>query len=399
MSKSQDLPTLQADLREDYNAALNANVAARKKYQVAVAQRSPSAAHAVDAQEPPDLLALRLELLREQKRHATLAGLSDALEAIRYSHGKGTVANAPLVTEATSNVTNPKLDIPSLTGSLGQSMQRLELAVVQAHHQARREKALLKQAKISAPDPNVATPLAHVFALSAVRDELTKWLEDSLDRCQEGDGPPPEIDADAEPKKSDWDTMIDAEYERYLDGRRRLIAAVGELRAPLPPDGEEARDDHTKTSEHPEDSSTRTEAIDGLVAAIEARLLPYVQQKDLVHAHLSAAEKKMQKEIGMTAAMLDRLSDESQLLQAFPFLGHSERFQHATFAFGRKRDHNMEADAKDPIDERIAPWLFAADAAEIAYAGPAKKQIQLGNEALEKVLQNLDELRFLTASG
>ncbi|ETI20166.1 hypothetical protein G647_08200 [Cladophialophora carrionii CBS 160.54] len=358
------------------------------------ATRAPSREHSMAS-----LLDRYRELLRHQKRHATLVALKDELAEMKLASSGLTAGNLSTTTHEDLTETHSRPhQLETLAVSVRGAVQDLELAVVQAHQEAKREKALLDRAKSSTPDMNQRNPQSRRYAISAVRKELTEWLEQSLDKCQEshdtgerdGEG---EVENDGN-DDARWEAKIDDQYERYLDARRRLISAVTCLRTPLATQEREA----TVRITRPLSKSTARLEPTGVVNAIETRLLPSVQQHNTSQAHLTSLDEQLQKETTATINILDRLSDESQLLQAFPLLARSGRFEHAASAFGKKQDTPNE-EVQDTISKRLEPWLFAAKAADVASASSAEAYLQQGDEAVQAASRSLDTLRLVKGAG
>jgi hypothetical protein len=345
-----------------------------------------------------DLLDQYRELLRHQKRHATLVELKDELEAMKLSYGPIHI-DPGTTTDGNHAETHPR---PQQLGDLITSIKRfvhaLELDVVRAHEESQRENTLLDRVKFSAPDTTQSSPRIHQYALSAVRKELTGWLEQSLETCQESHSTL-EIDDEVEVDGSNarWEAKIDNQYERYLGARRRFIGAVASLRAPLPMQERKASVTVAESVGKPP-SLPHSLADTGVVNVIESRLLPFMQQQNTSQAHLTSLDEQLQKETTTTINILDRLSDESQLLQAFPVLAHSGRFEHAALAFGKKQD-DSEEEAPDEISKQLKSWLFAAKAADVASAGTVETYLQQGEKAIQAALRSLNALRLVKETG
>ncbi|OCT48038.1 hypothetical protein CLCR_04159 [Cladophialophora carrionii] len=383
--------------RENVSATHRSNELDTPTYR---ATRPPAREHSVAS-----LLDQYSELLRHQKRHATLVALKDELAGTKLSSSGHTAANLSTTTHEDLTETHSRPhQLETLAGSVRRAIQDLELAVVQAHREAKREKALLDRVKALTPDMNPLNPQSRRYALSAVRKELTEWLEQSLDKCQEshdtgergGEG---EGEGQVENDGNDdarWEAKIDDQYERYLNARRHLIGAVTCLRSPLAT--KERKDTVRVSITQPLSKSTARLEPTGIVNAIETRLLPSMQQHHTSQAHLTSLDEQLQKETTATINILDRLSDESQLLQAFPLLARSGRFEHAASAFGKKQDASNE-EVQDTISKRLEPWLFAAKAADVASASSAEAYLQQGDEAIQAASRSLDTLRLVKEAG
>ncbi|EXJ54730.1 hypothetical protein A1O7_10071 [Cladophialophora yegresii CBS 114405] len=367
------------------------------------------------------------ELLRHQMRHGTLVALRDELARMKFSSGRTAVDLRTNITHElpTQTQTHPlPHQLETLTVSINRAIQDLELAVVQAHREAKREKAVLERAKASTLDMNQRTPDCRRHAISAVRRELTTWLEQSLDKCQESHNHVAvELDGGVESEDNDvaepWEAKIDGQYERYLEARRHLIDIVACLRTPLPtptpPQERKAKGIVSVSATQALEKSTAQQVPHTLAAetgvgaenALETRLLPSMQQHNTAHAHLTSLDEQLGKETTATINMLDRLGEESQLLQAFPLLAHSGRFEHAASAFGnvKKQDRDTSTsdtegqDMQDTISKRLKPWLFAAQAADVASMSSVDAYLQKGDQAVHAASRSLDALRVVREAG
>ena len=385
-------------LRSEYLQAIRAKVAAKCQYDGAAARSFESAQDPEYKNDTTALLEQHLCLIRLQNRHAELVGLRDELEVARLSPGLAATDIRPVVAEAPVSTRPREDDLSVLSESIKQSMITLEMAVVQAHHEAKRQKALLDRVKSETADTNIATPERRGYAMSSVRKELTAWLEESLDKCQDASGAL-EADGDVDGQESDTasDANIDGQYERYLEARREILAAVADLRAPLPERESKALDD-SRVPVMQNATSTQTVEMTSILNAVEKWLLPSIQRRRVSRAHFELAEEQLQKEVRTTIDMLDRLGDESQLLQAFAILAGSGRFEHAASTFGNKQD-GPASETKGEISNRLDSWLFAAEAADVASTGTIEKQLQQGKEAMDTAMDNLNQLRLLGEAG
>ncbi|KIW62156.1 hypothetical protein PV04_10357 [Phialophora macrospora] len=357
------------------------------------AAQAPGSKHSTE-----DLLEQYRELLRHQRRHAILVALKDELEGVKLSSGF-TDVDIGTTTEGNLAETYPRLhQLETLTTSIKRFVHALELDVVRAREESKREKALLDRAKFMAAETNQSNPEIHRYALSAVRKELTDWLEQSLETCQESHSTPGiDVEVEVEGNDARWEAKIDSQYERYLQARRRLISGVACLRSPLPMQERKATVSVAE-SVGKSASLSHGRAQTGVVNVIESRLLPLMQQQNTSKAHLTSLDEQLQKETTTTINILDRLSDESQLLQAFPILAHSGRFEHAASAFGKKQD-NAEEEVLDEVSKRLKSWLFAAKAADVASADTVETYLQQGDKAIQAASRSLDALRLIKNTG
>ena len=387
---------LQVDgLRAEYLKAVQGNITARRQRAVITSQ--------IDAQTPNldtftgkqqgrgGLLERHVELLRLQKQNARLVMMKDELDAVQQSPSLANLDIGPNATGPISGRSASENEIESLVDSVNHCVKALEMAVIQARSQSVHQRGLLEGARSQSQSRPEATCRQRLQGMLAVRRELTAWLEDSLEKCQGENGMlEKEINEDERAGTIESEQKIDAQYEQYLDTRRRLLAAVAALRSPLPEkDPQEPSD--AESGSQPASRAPCFEASH--LNTIQKALLPVLQQQNVSQTHLTFAEEQLEDEISTTINTLDRLSDESQLLQAFPILARSGRFQHAAAAFGKQPD--PEDGTGDDISKRIGPWLFAAEAADVASTGTIQSQLSQGEDAIESASRMLAELKLL----
>lgn len=401
-------------LHAEYLQALQANVVAQRRCAEATqrmqeinadagANAVPRNAAGGDASST-NVLQRHLKLLRLQKQHGGLVSLKDEVEALRLGRGLSSfrIAVQPDA-DVPAAVSGPVDDetsrrIAKLVGLSDSLMKRLEIAVIQDQREAGRQAAMLESLKEQARPSSTYTVQQRVHALSSTRSELTAWLEESLEKCQD------EIDGGSrglEPAngkaigfdEAEMERKTDEEYERYLDARKRLLSAVSALKTEIPDPELQAECHESKAGEG---NTTQPPSLDfsHTLGFIEKSLLPTMQQHNITQQHLALAEEQLANEKESAIKVIERLSDESQLLQAFPMLAHSGRFQHASSVFGssKPRDQSVE---QDEMTQRIEPWLFSAEAADVAAASGIEKLVKQGKDAIESVSRSLTELRLL----
>ncbi|OAP55575.1 hypothetical protein AYL99_10548 [Fonsecaea erecta] len=389
---------LDANLKVEYLEAVRTNVAARRRYMEAVALAVPEAPHpdlpSRLATDQRDFLDQHLELSRLRKQSAQLTALNGEVNAILSS------SDLPMVPRGSTTVNPEAATVSSENGqqqdlprSIMQSIQALEMALVYARHEATQQKVLLDQAKSSMSEPGNASDERRLAALSVARKILTIWLQESLDKCQEGpDVWDDQVVDDARQTDEDVEAQIEMEYEQYLEARRQLLSVTAKLRALLPDKEKPRKIEDNKQVEQ----SFVSQATD-LVNAIERRLLSSMQQQRMSSSHVALVDEQIHKESTATINMLDRLSDESQLLQAFPLLAGSGRFVHATSIFGDKQKHDANVGTKDEVSKRLGPWMFAAEAADVASSGAIEKHLKQGREAMDEARRGLAAIQLKEA--
>lgn len=382
-------------LRAEYLEAVKINLAAQHRYDVL-------ASHTRDHLTPPDsqtatqpskaLIDQHVDLSRLQKQNASLVELKDELESLRLPQRTAALDNSCSSAEALPPGA-PKVasQIDLLSDSITRSIKALELAVVEAQLESEHQKTLFEDAKTQNADFGNATPQQRAQAMSKTQQELTAWLEENLDRCPAEESLLENSDdKNEEAQPSISDEQIDAQYERYLESRRRLLSAVRALTEPIAAVTPETVTASTGAVSTHLDEPTHNRFMN----KVEQSLLPALQQQHASQTHLIFTEEQLQKETSRMISVLDRLSDESQLLQAFPILAHSGRFEHATATFGKKFGP-LDDGEKDEVAARIEPWMFAAKAADVSSTGIMEKHLDRGKEAMEAAAKSLAELRIL----
>ncbi|KAL6249133.1 hypothetical protein RBB50_004196 [Rhinocladiella similis] len=395
-------------LMTEHASAIEENQLAQRKYEDALEERRrqspPDRGHDRDSgNDSRTLLDRHIELRSLQKKNTSLVVVKDELDKIKRSH-YSVEWDVRLATTQEQLGVRPdaRHDISVLDDTLMRHIKALEMAVVQAHLEAKAEKAKLDTARVRAQsDEYRVTPEQRVRAMLMTRRHLTTWLEESLEKCQSNVGYHGGEEEDVqEPRQNGeviTDVMIDQQYERYLDARKRVIDAVDKVRTPIlskEVDNSERRPDD---DDDDDDKAVRQQRFGdpALLNNIEKNLLPSLRQHSVVKAHLALISEQLDNEARATTSMLDRLSDESQLLQAFPILARSGRFEHAASAIGAKSEARAEREVGDEVARHLKPWLFAAEAADVASSGNLEKQLGQGREAMQAVSKSLAEWSLL----
>jgi hypothetical protein len=392
-------------LRNEYLEAVEENRAAHQRYEQALAARGdqqPQHTSAQDRAEGVDATALlerHIELLRLQKQNASLVVLRDELDRLKLKREATNLDFLPTTAVEDFDARfEAGPDVRVLEESITRRVKALELEVVRAHHEAGNERVKLEKVKMQTQTRiSNASPNRQLHAILATRQELTTWLEESLEKCQDQEEQRESEQVEECGRHVITEAMIEGQYQQYLDARERLVAAVTESRAPLPGKSTpELRDSERQTEQKPRTTRQHgsREAKATLLNTIEKIVLPKLQNQSVSQAHLVFADEQLQNEFGRTINMLDRLGDESQLLQAFPILARSGRFGHAASTFGKQIDA-QEPQNKDEISRRMAAWLFAAEAADVAVSGAMERQLGQGRDATDSLSRSLAELKLL----
>lgn len=387
--------------RQDYLRALEANEEAKRQYAEVVAQASQISRHDEnctstrgDRAERLSLLNARRRLLRLQERHSSLVCLKDDLDAFSLSRGVSNLDIAGRTKEKPQELEDFAAQLQGVTDSVQQLVTELEFAVIRARHQAKWQRQALDSFNQTHDSSNAApSEQERLAALQQTRSQLTAWLEENLDKCQQ------ENDQDQGCSIEDPDELepmareeaIDQEYENYLEARKQVVSLAQALGSePLPVTKSlEVDQSETLATERKGRLNAQTDLL-AVLNRIEKGVLPLGQQENRAHAHKALLDEQQSTLDVRLAQTLDRVSDESQLLQAFPMLAHSGRLKHAAAVFGKK-----ESEHQDHVTSRLQPWIFAAEAADIASTGTLDLHVTQGNEAMGSVSRSLTELRLL----
>lgn len=353
--------------------------------------------------ESTSLLQRHLHLVQLQKQHSGLVELKDELEALKLSRSSSKFEVD--VEQQVPDVISETVDygsnhITGLVDFVQTRVNALEIALVRDQHEAERQAAILKKLRSHSKPSSQYTSHQRLSALLATRSELTAWLEESLEKCQEDTSDSP----DQEKVNGQGSTLDDAEierktdqeYERYLEARKRVLLAVSALKREVPELDMENKVLHLNTDQSIPIAPRRLDSSQALTL-IEQNLLSAMTQQAMTHKHSALSEEQLAAETSNVVRVIERLSDESQLLQAFPLLANSGRFQHASSVFGNRP--NETSVPEDEITQHIEPWLFSAEAADIAAESAINKQVNRGKEATASVSRSLTELRLLLESN
>ena len=393
-----DVALFDADLQNQYLEAIHTNSTAKRRYDE-VAARSPLSVQCpADEHADYHLLDQRLELLLERKRHAALVEVQEKLQSLQRSRRHQHKAEGSTFAEVPAQNSRSENEFAADGDSINRALKALEMAVIQAHQNSKKERDLLQQARSSVARTDFPSTQHQLAAVSAVRNELTAWVEQGLAECQETDNPHGlSSNHGLETEIVDWDAKIDIQYERYLTARKRLIDSAASLRNPLPASEPYAMSNAGNLEPQPIVPMPPSGAGE-MLTLLGNRVLPGVQLRNVVQAYLATTHEQVQKETDTMVNMIGRLSDESQLLSAFPMLSQSGRFKQVEYAFGKHRSEDSVG-TEDVISKSLRPWLFAAAAATVVSADILTKSLATGNDAMDTIERSLAELRLLKQSS
>ncbi|KAL1960801.1 hypothetical protein VTO42DRAFT_6631 [Malbranchea cinnamomea] len=377
-------------LRTQYLKALQRNVAARKQYSAALhdftalkqekRSRDIERAPCGKGQELQAYLSL-LQARRERERMQVLRhhlGRLNDMEAAQQDYlvsGSEGDRGSPFL-PATGSDTGEASDVP-VGETVDAIMNNLERAILLVKHRLKVEqkkrdaaRALAEQAGKGA-GLNVAEASVRLQALSRVRDELIQWAEEKLAAAAADDGKASEDTASTTTGEVDPSSLEDKkirirdQYQKYVAARQALLQSVTVASWPL-------RTEEKRDNAHQGPSTDLSSEFEVLPTAIlpytSKNLLPLSKVQKTVALQRSYATAMLFKETWTTCKVLERLREESQLLDKYSILERQARFKHAVAAISSRRSSLVR---KESGEESLSEILKQAEAWEYASAAAA----------------------------
>lgn len=359
-----DPPPRLTGVRKAYWKALQAHRAAQAKHEALRAEleslKRPG--HGSATPSPTNINETYIPLLRQKETHRRLQVLSKTYSSLP-SPSSGTLedqlkSNLPPAPTPPSSQP-PSSSIPSKTSpDVDEKLLALKKVVLETKCRVDDRSARNAVARASLPGPEELGPAAKVVGLQAALQELTGWMEEQLTIIAtaeaEGAGTsvPPNRDG-GEGRKPDFEA-IEADYERYLDARQRLIATLNSPssdsdspdESPLfPPPSITAP--RTNKPSPAENLLPRIPALTSLKST-EAALL---QQTAYIRRQLASSEEE-------TARTLQRLAGESHLVD--PAASRGKDWAESSRESGREAD--------EVVTQRVkAALAFAGQAGDLLH--------------------------------
>jgi hypothetical protein len=416
----KSIPREVIGLRRQYLKEVQANIKARNDYQDLLTQRAgpdETGEHVADAGDGVARLETHLRLLQLRKRREEVRIARHYLEKLKETNpakdGGLHFRQHPIDEDATMASLQAPLEIGD--GSTGRDstedlMKKLERAVITAKYQLEREERLLAEVKARHPKGSSTNqdngPRPRLNALAATRDELVRFLEEKMssDSLEYDNSAHSAVENGAEPApdREQVQEEIQAEYEKYLTARERLLEVAST--ALSAPGGLES---HNTISGKDNEVDNRvgvplpviTQPALSVLPFISEQLLPLLRNQKAHALQRSYTSKVLNTERRKALDSLELLADESHLLPAYPIMARQARFKNVVSALGgpKKPDHAM-VDAGEDTDEmikRVEAWAFAAEEASKAGDGFVMDKVNHGTERLDGVegsLALLDKL-------
>src|SRR5277367_109545 len=405
----KSIPREVIGLRRQYLKEVQANIKARHNYQDLLAQQARPDETGEDVADVGDgaaRLETHLKLLQLRKRREEVRITRHYLEKLKETNpakdGGLHFRQRPIDEDVTTASLQAPLEIDDGSTSRDSTealMKKLERAVIRAKYQLEREERLLAEVKARHPKDSSADqdndPGPRLNALAATRDELVRFLEEKMssDSLEYDNSAHSTVENDAEPAldREQVQEEIQAEYEKYLTARKRLldVASIA-LSAPGEP------------GSHDTISGKGTEVIDNRAGAplpvitqpalsalpfIGEQLLPLLGNQKANALQRSYISKVLNTERGKALDSLELLADESHLLPAYPIMARQAQFKNVVSALrGPKKSGHAMVDAEENTDEmikRAEAWAFAAEEASKTGDGFVMDKVNYGNERLD----------------
>lgn len=406
-------------LRKEYLQALQANVAARKKYNCLVEnvttaklQREgslvPSETPSV-GEEAGSGLQTYLAFLRDRRRHAKLQVFRHYLLEL-----KARDAARSEYFELNEDCRSQQVPSPgefdgggsdlggAEDGGIEGLVHKLERAVIRAKSQLDREKRLLEELKEkrSLKEQEVS-PAAKVMALQRTRDELVQWVEEKLVTVSGNeDSPlqevPPEEVEESTQLLEERKEQIRKQYAAYVEARRGLLGAISGACQPVAAAASTKPQRRITTDNGRNAADSSVPSLDSLniLSFASEILLPLSKSQKALALQKSYLSGLLAKEKYTTLRILNRLSDESHLLPEYPILARQPRFRHAVAAISSRSaaDANNEQNKTDEVVALAQAWAFASEAAQENQKEIVEQKAAMGAEITKDAQQTLKEV-------
>lgn len=364
---------------DQYLEAVRDHDAAERDFKDAIAQiQSPEASHQ-HALTDQEILLSHLRLRRSQQEHDQLRLLDSYRRELDQLTLGGISPDKPADTHRAGTGTStlkgePEVDVAAIKILLS----NLEIAVIQADRDCRVEKGRLEETRNFVMNDDSCNHSDELKALDVVREELTRWLEESLALCTDDELAEIQKAPRSEQSRLSASDVQEA-YGQYVGVRQRVIQAA------------------QTTSAVASEFQTTSSGISAPLSAesvtdelFESRQRLSLSDTSVLLSRMTRfAEDQIREEHNSTSDQLQRLVDESQLLSAFPILARTD---------GNKREisTNTSDTSTDTISKQVEAWKFAARAAGDSSDQASSVHTRAGRKAMERVKENIEDLRKLS---
>lgn len=374
VDRAAEIPSNVTSGERQYLLAVHDNTVAKLRYAEAIAHLRKATVHSKDPR-PTQAMAFssHLDALRQERLHRNLSTIESYLAEVD-SLRETTKAIKPAADSSSHHISDFAPEIYAAYSKIDDLMSELEIAVLEADHDAELEAARLQEARTHVGEVGSAQKL---HALIGVRDQLTAWLEDSLAACAEEED---RRESAALSRDRLTPDMVQDTYDGYVSSRRTLLQSAATLSVPVQPQKRPL-----EALEAPGDLPILQDI------AMESEHRHLVQQSsatmDQIQRHVSN-EINGEQERSVNALL--RLAEESQLLAQYPLLSRNERYGKLIKQLG-----SMSSQGENRVTEQISAWAFAADAAGKSTSGALQMHLKEANAALDEFDDALKDLQVL----
>lgn len=390
-------------LQKEYIRCARANVTARRDYaQLSNGHRAKQDSTKVPhQQESEDPTSDFLHLVKQQQKHDVLCISQDYINMLnkkpaatpQHLDPQEVLKNVDSLPHVPSEVLQaPGTKSNPEGGDLSALLDRLEKSVLRAKLLLKREQKLLARFRAGNESPSVAQT-SKLQALGTARNELINWIESELARA--GDSPEsgedfhsPSSGVGSEREFMDSQlALISRQYSRYAKVRQSLVNATScNLDIQLPgavEDVDVAESMETKSVNY---TSHITHPYFEELISISNQQKATSQQK----SHLTISLAKLLKEASQG---LDRLADESHLLQAHPAPNKpiQRRGMETSVSFGDEISNHEKPDSS----KRARGWTYASESSATLAKIKTLEKLEEGSTLIDSTRQSFLDLQHL----
>jgi hypothetical protein len=366
-------PSSLTGVRKAYWKALDAHTSAQAKYDALRAElyQLKNQKTSISGQTETRAVGTTSEdyvaLLRQREKHRKLKVIDDALSRITADNEQASANNLDdMVKKKIGELPVPPSTQPTISRDPDVEAKVVELKKAVVSTKRRVDQHRKQAADRDMQNDGEVSAEAEVAGLQKALQVLTIWMEDKLTVIAETEADQQDTAVGAGQGDTTNGTCtsvqdIDAQYERYLEARQRLVQYINEFATSEP---HASIGDTEWLVEH--GNSRNTNATQALTKTAAATILPFIpaltaakaeeqsmiQQNALVRRQLSNAEDD-------TARLVQRLADESHLVQ--PGASQGKHWAEAATEAGKATN--------DSISQRLqAGEAFASSAKESHYS-------------------------------
>ena len=415
-------------LKEEYLQALARNTEARLELKQVLKHSTDQCASKASSRIASrlDCLTAHLDRVRIERQYGdlqTMAHYFDESEAIARDEN----LYDPLGDRISSTQINPTHNIETgrhkkveetqqrvraLLDSAKTLTTNLELALVRARQQLKREKLLLEYAKAQSEGNQGGGNMdVKLKALEITRTELQAWIGDSLAACERKVTlPNPELltnfsDGGPVSTLEESGSEVDNEYSRYIVARTGLVVALRALRSRLPAlASDELPSSGSKTpftasqapttqrpmclryKSHTSDSRPIEHSTTSSLAEIQSIHLPEYYHEKLLSTYMAHLESQTLALDARLLQVLNLLSHESHLLPTYPLPSMQQ---------SQMESANNLNQQQFEVDCLLRRWAFASGAASEALDLSVQNNVQEAKGALEKANASIEEMHLI----